>query len=495
MRKSSLLLGALLISGCTIETIEKAGPAPVGSGSGSGTGSGAEPTNPGGGTSKGVAAGKAEVRVVHGSPDAPAVDVWVKGLAQPVITGLSYGDASRYLEVDEGSYDFELRASPSKASDAVAYSIGMITLKSQTRSTAIAAGLLGSSSADSKFRVLALADSTTAVPTGKARVRVVHASPDAPTVGVDVGDDNVAAPEIAGLARVADVAGVQLPANNALQIGIGASGKRVTAFTTPRLPDGGDLTVIATGLLGRLPREKDGFSLLAISSAGAIGFIKQNPIVYALHASPDAPAIDAYAGSARAIDNLPFGQLAGPLQVQPGDLTIKVFGAGAAPSGKPVAEPTLTDLRPGERYLSIATGFLSPPAGAKPFQVLAFAESFALDDTKNARARVVHASPNAPAVDAGPVAGGGITPAVANLAFGKSTQDAGLSLPGPNLLLGVTPADQSNNILARFTLPTLAPSRSFVVAAGVLGHSTRPFRLAVVDTTPSPWAISHVFAH
>src|SRR5262249_11842132 len=150
-----------------------------------------------------------------------------------------------------------------------------------------------------RFRVLALPETAASIGLGKARVRVVHASPDAPSVGIDVGDDAPANPEIASLARFADQAGVELAPDTALPIGIDARGKRVTAFTTPNLPNGADLTIIATGLLGRLPRDPSGFALLAVGPNGSVGFIKQNPYVYVLHGGVDAPDVDLCAGGAK----------------------------------------------------------------------------------------------------------------------------------------------------------------------------------------------------
>jgi hypothetical protein len=485
-------LGALVLAGCTI-TAEDPRPAPSSGTRSEDDGMGGGPSGGGGATPN--TSGKARVRVIHASPDAPAVDVYVKGIPTPVISALSYGNATKYLEIDPGSYEFELRAAPSKPSDPVAYATGPLAVAPGSKTSAIAAGLLGSTDAASKFRVLALADADRTVAKGKTFVRIVHASADAPSVGIDVGDDDPAAPEIADLARFDDVDGVLLPAGAPLQIGVGAGGKRVTAFTTPKLPDGDDVTVIATGLLGKLPRDKGGFSLLAVAESGAIGFIRQNPLVYAVHGGVDAPAVDVYTGTDRVIQNLSFGQLAGPLQVPPGDLNLRVFAAGANPLGAPAAEPTLGNLQGGERYLAIATGYLAPPAGAKAFQVLSFAEGFALDDAQNTRARAVHACPNAPAVDIGPFANGAITPAIANLPFGSGTDRAGLPLPAPQVLLGVAPADADDGVLARFTTPTPAGARSFVVALGALGHSTRPLRLALVETSASPWRISHVFAH
>lgn len=52
----------------------------------------------------------AAVRVVHASPDAPAVDVWVAGVDAPVFTSLGFGDTTAYADLDEGDYTIELRA-------------------------------------------------------------------------------------------------------------------------------------------------------------------------------------------------------------------------------------------------------------------------------------------------------------------------------------------------------------------------------------------------
>ncbi len=66
------------------------------------------------------AAGMAIVRVIHASADAPSVDVYVKGSAAPIVTALTYGQTSGWLDVPPGSYEFELRAAPSKPSDPIA---------------------------------------------------------------------------------------------------------------------------------------------------------------------------------------------------------------------------------------------------------------------------------------------------------------------------------------------------------------------------------------
>ncbi|NJL06589.1 MAG: DUF4397 domain-containing protein, partial [Chloroflexaceae bacterium] len=58
----------------------------------------------------GAAADNAKVRVYHLSPDAPAVDVVANGVLSPV-TGLTFGNASTYFQVAEGTYDLQVKVS------------------------------------------------------------------------------------------------------------------------------------------------------------------------------------------------------------------------------------------------------------------------------------------------------------------------------------------------------------------------------------------------
>jgi hypothetical protein len=433
------------------------------------------------------------VRVVHASPDAPEVDVYAAGVAEPLVRGLAYGDASAYLEVPAGSYDIELRAAPSTAADPVAYATGPIALAGG-RVTAIAAGLLSSSESASRFRVLALAEGFGPAGTGSAVARIVHASPDAPTVGVDLHDDDAGAPEVSALDRfgATDAAGVVLTAGEKLQLGVTTAGARLTAFTTPALPEGAELFVIATGLAGRLARERDGFALLAVGPDGSLGFIRQNPIAYALHASPNAPAVDFYAAE-RLLGTLSFAELGGPLQVPPGDYALDFRAQGSAPTSPPAATASTGALEAGERYLTIATGLLG--AQQNGFQLLSLAEAFALEAEPGARVRVVHASPDAPAVDVGILnVEKTVAPVLAgNVSFKASTAGEGIAAGSGTLPLGVAPAGKPASVVAAFHVPFAGEERAFAIAAGALApQNGASFRLLVVDTAPAPWTVAAV---
>ena len=61
------------------------------------------------------AAGKAHVRVVHLSPDAPAVNIGVQGLPTNLFTNLSFKNATAFTPVDAGSYTLEVKLASNNA--------------------------------------------------------------------------------------------------------------------------------------------------------------------------------------------------------------------------------------------------------------------------------------------------------------------------------------------------------------------------------------------
>jgi uncharacterized integral membrane protein len=120
--------------------------------------------------------GTAKVRVVHASPDAPAVDVIVNG--QKALTNVPFFTASDYLDLPAGSYDIQVV--PTGATEPVVIDAKGVTVEANKAYTIAATGLL----ADIKATVYA--DNLTPPAAGKAHVRVIHASPDAPAVDIRV---------------------------------------------------------------------------------------------------------------------------------------------------------------------------------------------------------------------------------------------------------------------------------------------------------------------
>ncbi|TNE85614.1 MAG: DUF4397 domain-containing protein [Deltaproteobacteria bacterium] len=429
------------------------------------------------------------VRVVHASPGAPPVDVYVAGSADPLISDLAYGETTSFTDLPHGSYDLELRAAGSASDSAPAYT-QTVEVAGDMPITVVAHGLLGGSGAEA-FTLTPFVEDFATPASGTARVRILHASPTAPAVAIDVGNDGT--PELSDVGYGADsgAAGVELPAGESIAIGIWAgetSLSRVTSFTTPALPDGGELWVIATGLLEDLAREETGFSLLAVAPTGSIGFIKQDPVVYALHAGADAPAVDIFAGTTELVDNAAFGDISAPVRVPPGSYDLEFYAhtvGSTKPGVSPAAVQSTPELAAGERYLAIATGFLSDTPA---FQLVPIAEGFE-GDGSDARLRVVHASPDAPTVDIGTVASGVLTPVAdfSGASFGDASAAGGVGLPTGSYDIGVAAANSTSPLFTFSGLGLVAGDQITAVAAGSV--TAGEFQLMLVDMSAEPWGV------
>jgi hypothetical protein len=446
--------------------------------------------------------GTASLRVAHSSADAPAVDVYVAGVGDPLIRDLSYGEVSGYIDVAARTYTIEVRqAGADPASDPVFIS-DPVGMAQNTEVTIVAAGLLAGP-ADAAFRLLPLVETFSPPAAGEALIRVVHAGADAPAVALDLGDDGSA--EITALARfdATDGAGIPVPAGQALQVGILTSDAqaRVTAFTTPELAAGAEYFIIATGLLADLPRQPKGFVLFPMDHTAALSFVRQNPVVSALHGSPDAPPVDIVTGDSLLVENLSFGELSGPVQVPPGRYELGILPTGADPAS-PSATATTPQLVAGERYLAVATGFVTTASGqawdmdhGEPFQLLFAQEKFDAEATSGAQLAFIHASPDAPPVTVGAVEGDVIVaPTMADdVAFAEIT--ATVALPAADLTVGLAPAGTMTPVVT-FPVTTANGDRAFAVAIGALTPDAgqQPLLLSLVDTTIFPWANQNIAA-
>ena len=157
-------------------------------------------------------------------------------------------------------------------------------------------------------------------PEGEARVRVVHASPDAPDVDVLLDDAEV----------LADVP--YLAASDYLEVAAGEHNVKVNAAGTANsvidadviLADGTDYTVVASGLAASivpLVLEDD-------NSAPGSGNVR----VRAIHGAPTAPAVDIYitapgadlGGETPTLADVEFGDVADYIEAPAGAYQVRV---------------------------------------------------------------------------------------------------------------------------------------------------------------------------
>jgi hypothetical protein len=174
--------------------------------------------------------------------------------------------------------------------------------------------------------------------------------------------------------------------------------------------------------------------LAAMAFAGALALATVAPTfaadqahVRALHASPDAPAVDVYVGDTKVLSDVTFRTLSDYLALDAGSYTVAIKAAGT--------DTTVASLdasvEAGQKYTIAAIG---PLASVK---LTAFVDDGATS-ADAAKLRVVHLSPDTGPVDVGLAGQAPADAPVKGLAYPDAT--GYLSLPGGTYDFEVRPA-------------------------------------------------------
>ena len=182
------------------------------------------------------ASGTAQLRVAHLSPDAPPVDVRLNGTV--VLRNVSYPTVGSYATVPAGSARIEVV--PAGATSPVVID-ATVNLARDTSYTVAATGLVRSGD----LRALLLTDDRTTG--GQAKVRFVHAGPDAPAVDVAVTAGPVLFPNTA-FRGSSSYAGANAGVYD-LEVRVAGTSTVALALPDVRLDAGRNYTVFAIGLL------------------------------------------------------------------------------------------------------------------------------------------------------------------------------------------------------------------------------------------------------
>ena len=178
----------------------------------------------------------AKLRVVHASPDAPPVDVWVNGAK--AFTNLPFEGITDFASLPAGTYN--VKVGPTGATSPVVIEADL-ALNAGVDYTVIATGELASITP-----VILTADGG-APAAGSAWVRFFHASPDAPAVDIAVAGGAVLFPDVAFQQGTNYLQG---PAGT-YDLEARVAGTSTVALSLPgvTLADGDVVTAYATGLL------------------------------------------------------------------------------------------------------------------------------------------------------------------------------------------------------------------------------------------------------
>lgn len=189
----------------------------------------------------------AMVRVMHASPDAPAVDVLVNG--DRVLANVPFFALSGALSVPQGTYRIQVVPAGAGAESAVIDAT--VPLGAGQAYTIAAVNRLAN------IEPLVLTDNTTPLAPGRARVRIIHASPDAPAVDVKLAGTNTV---VLGNAPFGANAYLEVEAGT-YRFDISPAGQAAVVFTTPELVllSGWTYTLVATGFLQQPRADLPGF--------------------------------------------------------------------------------------------------------------------------------------------------------------------------------------------------------------------------------------------
>jgi hypothetical protein len=190
------------------------------------------------------AAGQVRLRVAHYSPDAPNVDIFVNG--ERTVTNLRYRTLSAYLSVPAGEYTFGVAPTGGQPIFTTTATVepGQVV-------TAWANGLLGGAGAQA-FKVTPTIDRAGEGATPEpenARLRVLHASPDAPNVDIFVHGERA----VTDLAFGSITPYLPLAAGS-YTVEVRVANTSTVVFTAPVTLEGGKIyTAAALGVVGNVP--------------------------------------------------------------------------------------------------------------------------------------------------------------------------------------------------------------------------------------------------
>lgn len=354
--------------------------------------------------------GNACISVVHASPDAPNVDLYVNG--ELALSNLGFGWWSNWIALPEGEY--QVQVAPTGESVDMAVIDATVNLEAGQAYQIAATGFV------EEIAPQVLTVDLAEISEGTARVQVVHTVPDAPAVDIALtdGDVLISSLEFPMASEFLDVpAGVydlEVRIAGTEDVVLALPEAELTANTFYHVYAIGSAEsntvapfVIATELL-----DQPSSTPVADACAVILGIgTDTDTCVNVIHASPDAPNVDIWVNGEPALTDVAYQDFSGWLALPAGEYHIVVTPTGESAESA-VIDTTLT-LEAGTAYHIAAVGFVADLAPA------VIEADLSATDAGNARVRVIHASPDAPEVDIALIDGDVL---VSNLAFAGASE-------------------------------------------------------------------------
>lgn len=324
--------------------------------------------------------------VLHGSTDAPTVDVLARRVAT-LVDNAAYGDITDYISVPAASYILDVTPGNDNSTIVASFQADLSGLAGGS-AVVFASGFLNPAENQNGQALGIFA----ALPNGTvvefpsvqlSRLQVIHNAADVAAASVDI--------YLNGSLLLNDFAFrtatpfIDAPANVDLNIGIAppnsTSADDTLANFTANLVNGDTYVLIANGVLdpGFYAANPDGrniaFTLFANTNARESA-TSGNVDFFVIHGSTDAPTVDVIArGVATLVDNAAYGDITGYISVPPANYTLDL----TLSDGTTLVQSYVADLRTlgGGSAVVFASGFLNPSANQNGS---AFGIFFALAD-------------------------------------------------------------------------------------------------------------------
>ena len=330
--------------------------------------------------------GDVELRAVHGSPDAPEVDVLANG--NPFVPGVQFRDISGYLGAGAGPVTLDVAPAGAGAGSSVATFEVDLGPFADTPLTVLASGFLDPSaqtpSPVAPFTLIAVAPDGTVIDLGASQAQIVHNAPDPAAEVVDIYVDGALAVDDFTFRSATGFIDLDSGVRE-LAVAPGTSNDVGDAIYTldAQVPINEALTVVANGVsMPDFASNPDGvatdFDLdIATGARPDVDSNDGDVELRAVHGSPDAPEVDVLANGNPFVPGVQFRDISGYLGAGAGPVTLDVAPAGAG-VGSSVATFEV-DLGPfADTPLTVlASGFLDPsaqtPSPVAPFTLIAVA--------------------------------------------------------------------------------------------------------------------------
>ncbi|NMB73561.1 MAG: DUF4397 domain-containing protein [Myxococcales bacterium] len=292
--------------------------------------------------------GKASVRALHLSPDAPAVDVFLGETAGA--EDLTFGNGSSYVEVSAGSYDVSI--SPAgQGKGASVLTVKGIPFAEGKSYTAFAFDRL------SMLKAGVIEDREDGMNSGSIRVRAIHAAAGVGQVDIwNIPSTGSPSALIEDFEFGAVGPDLDLPAGAyTLGFDVDNDAKPDLIFELPELPSGTRANVFAVS------DSQGNVALLAQSQDGSVAKIapraKPDPSsIRVLHLGRDVGGVDIWAnGAGPAVEGLVFSKSTDYLTLDSGTYTFDVVPAGGVIADSALKIAGLL-LGPGVSYTAVAYG-------------------------------------------------------------------------------------------------------------------------------------------